>query len=62
MKKLNHRITRITRIIWPLRNHHRFSAIIGVTWSDADDISPEVRLRLIQDSSLRSEQFSNLTI
>jgi hypothetical protein len=46
----------------PFRDHRRFSAIIGVTWSDADDISPEVRLRLIQDSSLRSEQFSNETI
>jgi hypothetical protein len=39
-----------------------FAAIIGVTWSDADDINPEVRLWLIQDSSLRSEQFSHLTI
>jgi len=23
--------------LWPLRDHRRFSAIIGVTWSDADD-------------------------
>ena len=38
---------RITTDFWPLCDHYRFSAIIGVTWSDADDINTEVRLSLL---------------
>jgi hypothetical protein len=35
----NLRITTDYTDLLSLRDHHRFSAIIGVTWSEADDIS-----------------------
>ena len=52
MKILNHRITRIKRILWPLRGHRRFSAIIGVTWSDADDFSNNETMKQFNNEAI----------